>query len=42
MANEDLPDSEHAIVVYDFEKDTGYVCRFETQRLYFVDDVRLL
>ncbi len=26
---EDLPDSEHAIVVYDFEQDTGYVVKYD-------------
>ncbi len=28
-ATEDLPDSEHAIVVYDFELDTGYVVKYD-------------
>ena len=26
---EDLPDSEHALVVYDFEKDSGYAVRYD-------------
>lgn len=28
-ADEDLPDSEHALVVFDFEKNTGYAVKFD-------------
>lgn len=39
--DKDLPDSEHALVVYDFEKDSGYVVKYDDTdtRMISVQDV---
>jgi hypothetical protein len=39
--NENLPDSDHALVVYDFEKDSGYVVKYDDTdtRMTSVNDV---
>jgi hypothetical protein len=41
VPDEDLPDSEHALVVYDFEKDSGYVVKYDDTdtRMTNVNDV---
>ncbi len=36
-ADEDLPDSEHALVVYHFEKDSGYAVKYDDTETHMTD-----